>query len=1116
MRLACRHKGCYPKFLQNQPGNPVSVGTMAPSLPVAALCRILMILAVFTFLPGLPGLSNVFPGPAPAFARDNLPALDLTDEEKAFIEAHPVITFSDSIWEPLAMVENGKYQGIFHDFYEIISAMTGLAFKFEAQGDSRDFGKVLAALRDRRIDIIDGTGRSAEREKYALFAGPFLRFPLAIVSRDDVMAGSIHELQGKRVAVASGSTAYEYAREEHPGLDLLVVEDPAAALLAVASGQAAAMLDNLAVVTYGIRKAGLSNLKVSGLTDFAFDIYALVRKDMPELASILDKALKAVPVWDKAAIMAKWLPLYTSGQAAARAEAAGGSQGVAGQASSPAPGPAPARVTLNRREREFVQNKGSLRYCVDPDWPPIERISETGRYEGMAADVLALLSERLRVETRLVPTVSWSQTLETAEKGGCDFIAAAMETPERRAQLDFTSPYLRLPLVVATRADHPFVDGPKALARDRIGVVRNHATADILRARYPALDVIDVATESEGLSRVAAGTLDAFVDVLPAMAYRIDKERLTGLKIAGRLEDHLDLSVAVPRGKTEVLSIFQKGVSSLTAEELDAIFKKWVAVRFEHGFDYTLVWRVAAGAALVILLIVWWNRKLTRLNRTIRQAHEELAALLDNSGQGFLSFGIDCRVQPRFSRECLDILGRDPTGEPIQSLLFPGDARAAGDFAKNVGRILAEDDEFRRTLYLSLMPASVPLRDRALEVEYRVSGPGRLMLILTDVTDARRLESEVEKERGRLANVVAVARDPREFFQVVDSFRDFASGCRAPVATAETPDQALRRVYRRVHTFKGLFMLFGCRRVSAALHELESRLSALEASRVTAAALGDVVRLEPVQDELEADLALLRQTLGDDFFKRRDAVCIGEDVARELEDLAEGLAAALPAMAPAPDPDPRLRALIDRARTLRFVDMRTLMAVPLGTAAQLAERLGKKVSVPPVSGQAVPVDPERFGPLAREMVHLVRNAVAHGLETPEKRLEAGKPEAGTVAVALEAKDGMLCVRVSDDGAGIDPVAVRGKAAALGIADKEELAVMDDGRVVHLVLAHGLSTAQGDAEASGAAGRGVGLSAVLEAARRLGGDMTIESRPGLGATFTVCVPLSATDQGKEPS
>jgi ABC-type amino acid transport substrate-binding protein/signal transduction histidine kinase len=1048
----------------------------------------------------LAGVAVLLLRPVPAGARDALPDLGLTEAERAFIETHPVVVFSDSIWEPLSMLDNGKVQGIFHDFYEIVSAMTGLAFKFEPQGDSRDFGKILAALRDKRIDIIDGTGRTADREKYALFAGPFLRFPMAIVSRDDVMAGSIFELHGKRVAVASGSTAYEYARDNHPELELVVVEDPAAALLAVASGQAQAMLDNLAVVTYGIRKAGLSNLKVSGLTDYVFDIYALVRNDMPELASILDKALKAIPVWDKAAIMAKWLPLYASGQTAARAEASGGVQGQAG------PAPAPARVTLNRREREFVQRKGALRYCVDPDWPPMERIDESGRYEGMVADVLALLAARLDVDLRLAPTANWTQTLEAAEKGGCDFIAAAVDTPERERFLDFTSPYLRLPLVAVTRADHPFVDGPKTLERSRVGVVKGHATANILRGKYPSLDVVDVPGESEGLAQVASGGLDAFVDVLPAMAYRIGKERLTGLKIAGRLDEYLDLAVAVPQGKSEVLTIFQKGVNSLTAAELDAIFKKWVAVRFEHGFDYTLVWRVAAGAALIVLVIVWWNRKLTRLNRTIRQAHEELAALLDNSGQGFLSFRADGAVQPGFSRECLDMLGRDPAGEAIHDLLYPDDPRARADFAKNVGRIMAEPDSFRRSLYLSLMPKSVHLAGRVLEVEYRELGPARLMVILTDVTDARRLESEVEKERARLANVVAVARDPRDFFQVADSFRAFAAGCRDAAAGTESPGEALRRLYRQVHTFKGLFLLFGCRRVSAALHELESRLSALEAGGgVTAAGLAEAVRLGPVEAELAGDMELLRQTLGDDFFKRRGAVCIGEDLAREFQRLADGLAAALP------DPDPRVRRLIEKARTLRYVDMRDLLAVPLSTAGQLAARLGKAVVTPPVSGPAVPVDPDRFGPLARRVVHLVRNAVAHGVEAPEDRARAGKPEAGTVAVAVDCADGWLGVRVSDDGAGIDALAVRKRAEALGLAGARELATTDDGRVLRLILAQGVSTSGRADEASG---RGVGLSAVLEEVERLGGEMDIESSPGRGTTFVVRVPLAATEKGKE--
>jgi hypothetical protein len=170
----------------SETGNgPRRLGT-SPALGKAA--RGLALAAMAALFPLFSGVMAAAQGPPPQ--------LELTDREKAFIEAHPVVTFSDSIWEPLAVVENGTYQGVFHDFFRIVSAMTGLAFKFEPQGDSRNFGKVLAALRDKRIDMIDGTGKTADREKYALFAGPFLRFPLAIVSRDDVMSGSFFELQG--------------------------------------------------------------------------------------------------------------------------------------------------------------------------------------------------------------------------------------------------------------------------------------------------------------------------------------------------------------------------------------------------------------------------------------------------------------------------------------------------------------------------------------------------------------------------------------------------------------------------------------------------------------------------------------------------------------------------------------------------------------------------------------------------------------------------------------------------------------------------------------------------------------------------------------------------------
>ena len=114
----------------------------------------------------------------------------------------------------------------------------------------------------------------------------------------------------------------------------------------------------------------------------------------------------------------------------------------------------------------------------------------------------------------------------------------------------------------------------------------------------------------------------------------------------------------------ELNSLFQKAVNSLTKAEIDAITKKWLAVTFEQGFDYALLWKVLAGASVVLFVVIWWNRKLTRLNRTIRRAHEaldqtsrRLGALLDNAGQGFLTVDADGLVEPQYSQECRTIFG---------------------------------------------------------------------------------------------------------------------------------------------------------------------------------------------------------------------------------------------------------------------------------------------------------------------------------------------------------------------------------------------------------------------------------------------------------------------------
>lgn len=1051
------------------------------------------------FLAALLSLAVALP---PAAAQDRggepRPVLELTPEEKAFVETHPVITLSDVQWEPLAIIENGRYHGMLHDYYRIVSELTGLTFKFVLVGDGLNFQNVLDALRDKRIDLIDGTGRSTERARYALFAGPIFRFPLSIASRDDVMAQDMRALKDRRVAVARGSTAAEYLAEHYPDQQLIVVDDPLTALRMVANNKADAVLDNMAVVAYAIRRLGLTNVKITGQADFQFDIYSLVRDDMPLLRSILDKAHQAVTVWDKAELLARWLPLYGSrfGQAEAPPQAA--ADAVESET---------RKISLTEREKAYLKRKGALRVCVDPDWMPVERISPQGVHEGMTADLLAVMASRLGTRIELTPTVNWAQVMEFAENRSCDIVSALAPNPEREAFLAFTSPYMTFPLVVATQAGAEFIQDARALRGKKIGAVAGYQSTAILRSRYPYLDVTEVPNVAEGLKEVSSGRLFGFVDGLAAISHTIGKERLTDLKIAGRIDEAIELTMGVRNDEPELLAVMQKAINALDVAETDAAFRKWVTVTYEHGIDYSLVWRVGLGGLAVIILVVLWNRKLTRLNRRVVQAHAaldeanaSLTALLDNSGQGFLAFGPDGVVTPHRSRECLALFGREAAGESIALLLHPDDAAARDRLSLDIRRILGETDAFRQNVYLSLMPKEYRLGERQAEVAYRLIGGGLMMLILTDVTEKRRLRSEVERERGRLASIVAAVRDPHGFFETLDAFEAVFPENGPPEEPDMAPDALLTVRYRRVHTLKGLFLQFECARVAAALHELESALAGLSRQdRDSLAAQAALFAAHPVRPALESDLSVIREALGQDFFSRRGEVRLDRKRAGAIRDLAGRLLGRASAL----DLDPETLALLDTARHILDVDFRELLSTIPAAATRLAARQGKLLAPFQVEGPRLLVDPERFGRLAKSLVHLFRNAVTHGLETPEERREAGKDETGRVWCRQSARDGRLVIEIGDDGRGLSPETLARRAAELGLAGAGELAAMDRAALFRLLFHDGFTTLYSATES---AGRGVGLSAVAEETARLGGSITLTGEPGHGAVATISVPL----------
>lgn len=185
--------------------------------------------------------------------------------------------------------------------------------------------------------------------------------------------------------------------------------------------------------------------------------------------------------------------------------------------------------------------------------------------------------------------------------------------------------------------------------------------------------------------------------------------------------------------------------------------------------------------------------------------------------------------------------------------------------------------------------------------------------------------------------------------------------------------------------------------------------------------------------------------------------------------------------------------------------------VPLGAmfarfprlVREIARALDKTVTLETAGGE-VEVDKAVVDGLSDPLLHVLRNAVDHGVESGEQRRAAGKPDLATIRLTAHAEGDQVVIEITDDGAGVDPARVRAVAIRRGLLDPEAAEALDDQAAVDLIFTPGFSTA---AEVSAVSGRGVGMDVVRDAANRLGGKVWVESRLGRGTTVRFVLPVT---------
>ncbi len=203
----------------------------------------------------------------------------------------------------------------------------------------------------------------------------------------------------------------------------------------------------------------------------------------------------------------------------------------------------------------------------------------------------------------------------------------------------------------------------------------------------------------------------------------------------------------------------------------------------------------------------------------------------------------------------------------------------------------------------------------------------------------------------------------------------------------------------------------------------------------------------------------------------------------------------------------RFRSLMDSLQRtileMRMVPVSTLFERFPKLVRDLSRTLGKKVKLE-IEGGETKLDKVIIEKIAEPMIHLVRNAIDHGIETPEERESLGKPIEGHIRIRAFQEGGSVVIEVSDDGRGIDVEKVRKKAIEKSLYTEEELSQMSEEEILQIIFQPGFSTKDQATELSG---RGVGMDVVANTVRELGGEVSLQTQKSLGTTVRLILPLT---------
>lgn len=284
------------------------------------------------------------------------------------------------------------------------------------------------------------------------------------------------------------------------------------------------------------------------------------------------------------------------------------------------------RPQFTEEELAYLKAHPVIKLANDRDWAPFEFEDPKKGFSGMSADYFKLFEQKLGVRFQPIFSESWESVTELTKRGDLDVFSCAVATPERQTYMRFTEPYLSFPMALASNDKITFVSEYQQLEDYTIAVVKDYWSHELLKSNYPNIKLLTVETVQEGLSAVLDGRADGYLGNLAVINYTIRKYGLEGVRIVGQFAERFELAIGVQKNDPLLFSILQKTLNSVTQEQRDEIYNRWVTLKVVNELNLKQLLQIFIPVFLVIgallFLVVVYSYQKRQQKAYIAQIHD--------------------------------------------------------------------------------------------------------------------------------------------------------------------------------------------------------------------------------------------------------------------------------------------------------------------------------------------------------------------------------------------------------------------------------------------------------------------------------------------------------------